>query len=201
MSEQAQNITDEVNDYEPPAWLTRSLTLLRDSARLGDNPPAAAEPPSEGFEQRCVDAGLVALGLKKMRLERQRIGFVPLPFATYVEGLSKLAGVKLSSLLAWLGVEDLSGVRPSARLAQALGISLREALAHFRIGIAEGIDSAPMSLLLARHRSPERQSKVEKCEEVLATVEAEYDAVRLRKLREAESEFRAAYTGSQEDAG
>lgn len=201
MSEQAQNITDEVNDYEPPAWLARSLGLLRDSARLGDNPPPAAGPPSDGFERRCVDAGLVALGLRKMRLERQRIGFVPLPFATYVEGLSKLAGVRLSSVLAWLDIEDLSAVRPSARLARALGISLREALTHLRIGIAEGVDSAPMSLLLARHRSPERRSKVERCEELLAAVEAEYDGRRLRELREAEAEFRAAYANSEEDAG
>ncbi|MFL6335473.1 MAG: hypothetical protein ACJ754_19350 [Pyrinomonadaceae bacterium] len=197
MGEETQN---EIQDYEPPVWLTRSLGLLRNSALLGEYPPPASAPPSEGFERRCLEAGRAAFDLRKMRLERQRIGFVPLSFAAYVEGLSKLAGVRLPALLAWLGAEDLPAARASARLARALGVSLREALAHARISLAEGVDGAPMPLLLARHRAPGRRDKVEQCEEVLALVEAEYDGARLRELRETEAVFRAAYAESEEEA-
>jgi hypothetical protein len=75
-----------------------------------------------------------------------------------------------------------------------LGIELREALIHLRVGFAEQIDGAPMPLLMARHRSAGGgRSNLEECESVLGDVEATYDMNTLRELRRTEFEFRSVY--------
>src|ERR1035438_4513779 len=87
---------------------------------------------SPGFRERCENAALLALDIAKMRDERERIGFVALPFQAYLEGLGKIAGVSLAPILVWFDISDLAAAPASAAttfagLTRELGISAREA--------------------------------------------------------------------------
>lgn len=159
-------------------------------------PEASAE---EAFRGRCHEAGAAAHSIARLRHERQRVGFVPLPLAEYIQGLVKLAGVPLGPVFARLGVTDLTcaepdSVRGAARLAREVGISLRETLAHLRIGLAAQAGSAPFPLLVARCRATgHRRTPLEECEDVLKQIEVGYGLDGLRKLRNLESEIGAVY--------
>jgi hypothetical protein len=159
-------------------------------------PEPAAE---EAFHGRLDEAAAAAHGIARLRRERQRVGFVPLPLAEYIHGLVKLAGVPLGPVFSWLGVTDLTRGEPgsprgAALLARAIGMSLREALTHLRIGLAAQAGAAPVPLLVARHRSTgQRRTPLEECEEVLKQIEVEYDLDGLRNLRNLESEVGAIY--------
>ena len=178
--------------YEPPEWLDDALRQT-----FGGGGIQFSEP-SEAFKQRCRTAASVALSVAKLRNERQRIGFVPISLAEYIQGLIKVTGVRIDAVLARFGIDDITrlstdSVRNLARLAQELNISLREVLIHVRIGFLEKVDSAPVPLLLARHRSAGLRSQLDECEAVLGTAEAEYDGELLNELRRTEFEIRAAY--------
>lgn len=153
----------------------------------------------EAFSARCRQAAEAALVVSKLRKERLRVGFVPLSLAEYIHGLVKLAGVPLAPVFSWLGVNDLASpqpqsVRAAARLARELGISVHEAVVHLRISFAAQVGSAPVSLLVARHRAAGRgRTPLEECEEALAQIETGYDIDSLRKLRDLESEVGVAY--------
>lgn len=179
-----------------PMWLTQALEEARDYALFNE--------PEDGtvntqFQTRCREAAAVALNLAQLRRERERIGFVPLSLNAYIQGLVKITNVSLTPILKWLGLEELTQIGSSsalglARLSHGLGIQLREALIHLRIGFAEQIDGAPMPLLIARHRSETGgRSSLEECESVLSKVESGYDLYRLKELRRAEFEFRSRY--------
>jgi hypothetical protein len=98
-----------------------------------------------------------------------------------------------------LQVDDLANPSPKvakafAKLAKELDFSLRETLIHIRIGYASLVDSAPVPLLLARHRSQtQRAGQLEECEAVLGQLEAKYDVDQLRELRRTEFEIRGAF--------
>jgi len=136
--------------------------------------------------------------LESLRKEQQRIGFAPIAFATYVQGMAKAAGVSLSPVFAWFGIGDLS--RPNqgtakafAALAREIGLSLREMIIQIRIGFAEqlGGEFVPVSV---RHRtSSTHRNQLEVCETVLKELESEYDMETLRQLRSIESEIHASY--------
>jgi hypothetical protein len=188
----------KIETYEAPEWLVEVFEACR---RSGTFAAAEAERVSPELMYRYQGAAKTAHNLALLRKERQRVGFVPLSFADYVGGLVKVNDVALGPVLKWFGIEDLSRPEPSsakafARLAQGLGMSLRESLAHIRIGFAALIDSAPIPLLLARHRpSGPRGSQMEECEAVLAEIESDYDLDSLKQLRRTEFEIRAAYQG------
>ena len=185
--------------YQPPEWLTQALRASAPSI-LADRDALSAGDPA--FEGRCRQAAEAALNIARLRAERQRVGFVPLPFSDYVEGLVKLASVSMQPVLSWLGVESLSGLEPKvvnacARLARAVGLSLREAATLIRISFAAQVGSAPLSLVVARRRAagPQR-TPLETSEAALREVEAGYDYGTLVELRRVESELDAAYTAS-----
>lgn len=196
MDKLEQKSSARIESSEPPPWLVNLLRLARESTFLD---PPDEEPIPPDLLGRYREAADVAFSLAKLRKERENIGFVPLSIADYVQGLVKVANVSLGPILVWLGIEDLSQLGPTsakafAKLTRGLGIRMREALVHLRIGFAEQIDSAPMPLLVARHRSAGTfRSQMEECEAVLSEIESEYDLDCLRELRSTEFEVRAAY--------
>lgn len=186
-----------VDAYVPPAWLREALRLASESKTFGDG--GRAPTAGGNFSRRCREAAGVAFSIAELRKERQRIGFVPLSLADYIQGLVKVTRADLSSVLSWFGVADL--LRPTeesalalARLTRSLGIGLREALIHIRISLAGRGDAAPVPLLVARHRAGDGAGEqIEDYEAVLSQIEAEYDLVRLRELRRTEARVRSAY--------
>lgn len=185
-----------IESHDIPAWLVDVLRISQDSLVFSQ---LDEEPVSTEARQKYREAANIAFSLAKLRKEKERVGFVPLSLAAYVQGLVKVANVSLSPILMWLGIDDLSkpssnSARGFARLAQEIGVELREALVHLRIGFAEKIEAAPMPLLVARQRSTGlRRSHLEDCEAVLGEIESEYELNCLRELRRSEFEFRAAY--------
>ncbi len=179
---------ENADEFTPEPWLAEVLSAA-----------APVPAPDEAFRGRCRAAGAAALTVATLRKERQRVGFVPLPLAEYIHGLVKLAETPLAPVFAWLGVTDLASterrsVRAAARLAREVGMSAREALAHLRIGFAAQAGSAPVSLLVARHRSAGRwRAPLEEYEDALEEIEGGYDLDSLRKLRDLRSEVGAAY--------
>lgn len=196
MDKLEQTSSAPIESYEPPDWLIDLLRISRGSTFFDEQTEDSISPE---LRSRYRAAAHIALNITKLRKERARIGFVPLSMADYIHGLVKVASVSLSQLLSWLGIDDLS--RPNAksakgfaRLAQEIGISLKEVLIHIRISFAEQIDSAPMPLLVARQRSTGTiRSQLEECDAVLSQIEAEYDLESLKELRRTEFEVRAAY--------
>jgi hypothetical protein len=196
MNEKEQNSSAQIETHEPPAWLVNLLRVASESALLETPEGVPATPAMLSRYRMAAD---IALYFVRLRKERDSIGFVPLSIGDYIHGLIKVTNVPLAPILTWLGVNDLSKLGPRsakafARLTQGIGISLREALVHLRIGLAEQIDSAPMPLLVARQRSSGAfRNQLEECEAALSEIESEYDLDCLRELRSAEFEIRAAY--------
>jgi hypothetical protein len=184
-----------VEMYEPPKWLD---DVLRRSFAGSDRAVTEFPAPSEAFHQRSRDAANSALSIIRLRNERRRIGFVPITLAEYIQGLVKVAGVQIESVLARFGIENISrsnsdSARKLARLAQELGISLREVLIHARIGFVERTNALPVPLLLAHHRSIGVRDQLGECEAALGMAEAGYDGELLNELHRTEFEIRAAY--------
>lgn len=198
------NNSDEMADgdvEQPPGWL--SDTLGAASGFLHFSFPD--EPDSnDSFTRRCRDAAEVALGIAKMRKEQQRIGFVPLSFADYVQGLLKVSGVSLQKVLARYGIKDLSTTDEDsapllAHFAKEVGMGVRETLAHINISLAARLNAAPIPLLVARYRgAAARQTPVEVCEAVLRQLASDYDLHSLRELRRIEDGVRAVFSQEQE---
>ena len=184
-----------------PGWLFSALRDLRDLGLFSNAEEDSSEAPAD-FYERCQNAAIVAHGLAALRKERQRIGFVPLSLSEYIQGLIKITGVSIASILAWVGVKELtytdaSTLKALAHLARAIGLSLQETLLHARIGFAAQFGSAPVSLLIARRRAiGPRPGPVQECENALQHIESEYDLNRVRELSQLEAEVRAAYKKS-----
>lgn len=195
----------EIDSYEHPEWLAEVLDACRRSGTfsLSDGEADQVSPELMG---RYASAARVAYSVALLRKERQRVGFVPLSFADYVNGLMKVNNVALAPVLRWFGIDDMARPEPAtarafARLADALGMNLREALAHIRIGFAALIDSAPIPLLVARHRfAGSRVTQMEECESVLSEIEADYEIQSLRQLRRTEFEMRAAFKEMEKES-
>lgn len=197
-----ENEKADISEYQPKDWVFEVMDLAKTAAAV-----ESAEPPiSEAFMMRCAEAGKVAFNFAKLRDARQRVGFVPLSAADYIRQLVKQVGIPESSILSWLGREDFSlaeqkGVVDFARLAQRVGISLREALVHLRIGFASHMGSTPVPILLARTRSSHSQLKpIEYSEAILQEIESGYDITNLRKLRTMELKLTASYDQADVDS-
>lgn len=198
MKKQDAKISRPEDEVEISDWLAAALHLAGDAAAF-ESADSSAANLSAGFHRRCRQAAGQALAILKMRQERQRIGFLAVPLADYLQGLMKVAGVSLSQVLAATGITDLALQTPGpltavGGLAQAIGMSLREVLVHLRIGIAAQSQPVPMTLLVAhRHAGDPRRSPLEICEAVLLQIESTYDAGGLNHLRAAEQAIRRAY--------
>lgn len=185
----------------PPRWLSEAL--YGTSGLVQFSYPDAFDEVA-AFTRRCREGAKIALGISKLRKEQQRIGFVPLPFADYIQGLVKVSGVSLPEVLAKFGIKDLASsdersAPTLARLAKAVGIGLRETLAHFNISFATQLNTAPIPLLVARYRRTEpRQTSVDACEAVLRQLASQYDLSSLKELRRIEVGVRAVFTEEQD---
>ncbi len=190
--------SDKAVESESSEWLNDALRIYNQSGFL-DFEDAEAKPPSAAFSLKCLGAADIALSIAKLRKERQRADFVPLPLTEYIKGLVKFAGIDLSSVFAWLGVGnpstyDAKSAKTFARLAREIGMSLRETLAHVRIEFAQHIGNAPNSLVIAHGRSINAyRSLLEECEAALAKFESHYGIDSLRELRQIESGIRDEY--------
>jgi hypothetical protein len=168
--------------YERPSWLRCAL----ENSRI-----------SPEFRARCEDAGRVALAIAKMRRERSRAQrFVELSLELYIDGIAKLSGADLVTILAWLKVPDLRNleaetIRGVMRLCKEIGMSLREALAHVRIGFAEAQGFGPFSLVVARRGPGDRG--LEFCEAALSEVETSYPTAILQKIHSLEDAIQSIY--------
>ena len=173
---------DLLANYQQPNWLREALD-------------ATCLDPQ--FRFRCEEAADIALSLAKMRRERGRSqGFVDLSLQTYVEGLAELAEVDLNRILRWLELPDLGSlesitIRSAVRLCKEIGMSLREAVDHVRIGFAESQGFAPFSIVAAQRGSSDRG--IERCEVTLAELETRYDLSVLHQIRELETAMHSAY--------
>lgn len=194
----------ESDACQPPEWLGEALRIYKDAA---DERDLNVEPESVSpvFQQKCREAGEVAFALAKLRKERQRIHFVPLSLTSYFKELGRVAGVALLPVLAWLGITDLAlstdaSIRGIARLAKAVGLSLREALVHLRISFAEQEGYEPMLLAHCRSNGKPDASmgKLRECELRLVEIESQFHPELQQKLRHFEAELRLVYGREEE---
>jgi hypothetical protein len=195
MKNQEEN---SVGQYNPAAWLNKLLNELQESF-IFDKGELDTQQMSGPFLARCESAAGTALAVTKLRRERQRIGFVPLSFTEYIEGLARVAKVSVSRISDWLGIVSFSELNSSsspsvARLAKEIGMTLRELLVHVRIGFAAEFDSSPMALLVARRRRHgDSRSELDHCEDVLLDIESSYAPERKMKLDEIKSNLQSLY--------
>lgn len=181
-------MTDERNsvplaaEYEPPEWLEQTLAI-------GGTSPE--------FRRRCEDAALVALSIIKLRRERERLGFVPLPFAEYLTGLAKLAGVALDSVLALYelaAIPQWDDLASWARIALDLGFPGKQASALLKIWRVEESDLAPFPIIVAARRPASAAAEpLSECEQALEAIEQSALPDLLRELRMVDEAIRHAY--------
>lgn len=159
----------------------------------------ASAKVTPGFRQRCENAALLALDIAKMRAEKERVGFVALPFRDYVEGLGKLAGVPLAPILSWFGIADLGASSASvavgfAGLASEVGITVREAYNMMRVTVAVQHDEAPALQMAARRLAGMvPRDPLEECEAVLREIEARYPGKIRAELNAIQSALNTRY--------
>lgn len=173
---------DLFNNYDPPNWLKEAM---------------AHSQVSPQFRERCSEAASVALSIAKMRRQRsQTQRFVDLSIDAYLSGTAHLAGADLERVLRWVNVSGLTpltmdNIRGVMRICKEVGISLREALAHVRIGFAEDQGFGPFSLVAAQRGTVDRA--LEHCEAALADVERGYTGQAQQQIRALEEEVHSAY--------
>src|ERR1051325_2658397 len=118
---------DSEIEYQPKPWLSRLLLTAQ-------TPETSNDALEDGrvtdlFLTRCEEAAYVGLSVLRLRRERHRVGFVPMSFDQYIDGLVKVADVSISPVLNWLGIKNLSSPVVSTaavRLAREIDISRRE---------------------------------------------------------------------------
>lgn len=184
-------------------WLSEVLCAYRE-ASAAERVEAPVHRVSSAFREKCRDAARVALSIARMRRERERLGFVPLGLAEYVEGLAKITGVSLSPVLSRHGLANLAtvgsdSVRKLAELARELGFSVRETLAHVGIQFARQLGGAPLPLLARYYGLAESgPSELEECEAALSSIERGYDQTTRSELRRVRAEVRSVYESGQQ---
>ena len=200
MPQRKHNEKMEKKEYIPPVWL-ETVVQMTYREREQSNPREVA------FQQQCRAAAMEAYHDALLCQEKQRVGFVPLSFKEYVEGLAKLVGCPLPSLCTRAGTVELGpihlgNVHEVANLARGLGINLREILAMVRIEMANRLDFTPIPLLLARRRTGTGKSDpLAECEAALQQLEPEYDPASFAELERLEMALRKAYSQEGERLG
>ena len=154
-----------IERVESPVWLTEILA----TANITDS-----------LRERMKGAGQLAYIMARMRAEKTKVGFVPLPFMEYLEGLATLAGVPLSYLHISTGIPDADHITTSTvslvgRLAHILGFKLEELILHLRVGFAEHTSGTPLPMLAA-HRGASTQGDARDCSNFLDDLEARWPA-------------------------
>ncbi len=187
------------NNMSPfPGWFSKALSLTRES-ELFTSFNNQQHHPSLIFQQRCHKSAEVALTIVKIRKERKRIGFAPLPLAEYVKSIAANKGCVLSPVLKWLGIKDLFNLnyktaKSFAKFAKVLGMSHNEALVHICIGFAKqhSIDCMLSSPTLSR-AAIARGSQFDEGEELLRQLDSQLNPNDLEELNFIKSEIRSEF--------
>lgn len=194
-------LIEDPDYFEESRRIQGTLNLFR-ATRVQDIPVPRAEQWSQfeaNLRKRFSAFSEVKPILERLRTERHRIGFAPIAFASYIQGLAQGIGLPLSSVLEWFGIGDLAqpdrrNAQGFADLAQGIGLNLREALLQIRIGFAEQYGGSPILVHAARFRASDSQlSEFDTCEAALQQLERGYDQAVLRELESVQMEIRAFY--------
>ena len=186
---------DDNNDSQIPVWLLTAMRLHRQLLDFSQN--SSAENPDELFMARCGTVGKIA----RLRELRNQIGFLPMPFWEYVDGLAKLAGVARDVILSWGGLTDTTSwdsyaILQMSRLAKTLGLEARETALLLRMSVAQRVGVAPAACLLAARRDPGATlvtKHLEEWEAALSQIELDYSPDDLADCQRIEREVSAAY--------
>ena len=108
MSERDSHLTsqgpNDADAWQPPAWLEAVVRRSRSVVHA-----AAFDSMQESLSAQSQEvlrqAGRIALELARLRAERERMGFAPLPVVGYVRAVAKRAQVALEPVLAWAGIQ------------------------------------------------------------------------------------------------
>lgn len=148
MSEPKMNTWPDNGD-----WLEHLVRLNEQlSAFESADPQAAGASPD--FQRRCSTAAAAALGIARLRRQRQRLGFLPLPLWEYIGELGKAAGVDLEPIRLSAGSEPTPAGAPRGlvRLCRQLGFSVRETLMHLGLDLAERVGASPLPVMARQQR-------------------------------------------------
>jgi hypothetical protein len=133
----------------------------------------AALRVSPEFEERCVNAALVAFSIAKMRDERDKLrkqaqdtgnsSFIGIPVEKYVQGLGHFARVHTDSVLESVGIArsgpiELANAARWAKLVQHLRMTLSEVKTLVRIGFANRL-GYPIEMAAARRSNALREAQ------------------------------------------
>src|SRR5947207_3077649 len=102
---------NQTSDRSLDAWLAAALQVENELRAQASAAPLY-------FVERCVNSSLNALSINRLRLARERSGFVPLPLADYLRGLSQIAHTSIEPIYERLGLTDI--VRPESQPPSAL---------------------------------------------------------------------------------
>lgn len=99
----------DTGEHPGPEWLSASL---RSAGQFFDLDAFRKEPTpvSQTFEEQCALAANTVYALHQMREQQRKMKFVPMPLPDHVERLADAAGVSIREALAWLGVTEVSEV-------------------------------------------------------------------------------------------
>jgi len=195
---------DQSNNEDSVAG-NKSCKWVSEVLRLPELATISDSETDNKFKKRCAEAAGFAFSVAKLRSEGKRVGFVPLPAIEYIKRLMEMVNIPEAPFLSWLSEENSSITTPKrvaafGQLAQRIDMSLREALAHLRIGFSAQVGPSPVPVLLARARASDSfQSAIESCEDLLDEIESDYDVSTLRQLRALEAELSTSYGQGLQD--
>lgn len=196
---EANTVTE---NYTPAPWFDECLQLTADYAEFCREEAPPLEPE---FRQRCLATVDAARALAKLREQATRSGFLPLSLTDFLQQLAVLASVRLAEVWAHFGLSEAmqptsENAQSFARLALTLGLSLRQTLAHVRIGLAtQWGEFAPTLFAAHRRMGTAITDPLLECEHWLTQIEADYDQAAWREWRQIEMESRAVFAAAESD--
>jgi len=182
----------KMNSPEAGDWLER-LVRLNEELKAFEGVDPQAVGASSDFQRSCSTAAAAALGIARLRRQRQRLGFLPLPLWEYLGELGKAAGVDLGTIGLNVGSEPAAaGVSLRlARLCHQLGLSVREALLHLGLDLAERVGASPLPVMARQQPGTRRDDTLAAHEESLR--EALADCGAANEFLALENELRSVY--------
>ncbi|MGA2148654.1 MAG: hypothetical protein ABSH49_27235 [Bryobacteraceae bacterium] len=115
----------------------------------GLNRALAVAGTSAEFEERCRQAALRGWRTRRLRAEKERMGFRRVSFVEYLKTLAMGSGIDADQVLRGFGISDLATPkegRLAGWLARRIGIPRSEFLEQVRIGLSKRFGD-PMPVL------------------------------------------------------
>ncbi|NOT63836.1 MAG: hypothetical protein HOP19_26775 [Acidobacteria bacterium] len=182
------------DDHEWPVWLDDKLRMAAAyQAFTYDGAPAA----SPEFHARSQQAVTAALAQAKMSAEhvRHSENFAPLALNNYLAELARAANVSPAFELPSHDRPQIGTAYAFGQLAKSIGMSLKQTLAHLRIGFAQQCGlQGELQALLAHQRSQRfNRNLLEAYATALTQLEKKCDPASWREFKQIEHEVCAAY--------